>query len=220
MPFSLPDPATRHPIILPGGQPHEGTVFLRAMIDHPRIEVGDYTYASTFDAPRDWASQLAPYLFPFSVETLRIGKFCQIAHGVRFITSSANHEARGPSTFPFAIFDSGSTPQDQPDIRDTVIGHDVWLGFEATVLPGTTIGNGAIIGAGAVIGGTVPDYAVVTGNPGRVRRMRFDDLEIAQMNRLAWWDWPPDHIAAARPILQAGKVRALAAYAQDNGLKD
>ncbi|WP_425099206.1 CatB-related O-acetyltransferase [Tropicibacter sp. S64] len=212
MPFSLPAAQLAHPITLPDGTLHKGTVYLKTVIDHPRMSVGDYTYASDFGAVEDWASHLAPYLFPFSQERLTIGKFCQIAHGVRFIGSSANHETRGPSTFPFAVFDPETMLGYQPDTRDMTIGHDVWLGYGALVLPGATIGNGVIVGAGSVVRGTIPDYAVVTGNPGRVVRMRYSESEIASLNRLAWWDWAPEKIAAARHLLERGDVAALLAF--------
>ncbi|SMX42130.1 CatB-related O-acetyltransferase [Maliponia aquimaris] len=209
MPFSLPDAARPHPITLPDGTPHGGTVHLKAVIDHPRFEVGAHSYASDFDPPQDWATRLAPYLFPFSQERLSLGKFCQVAHGVRFLTSSANHATDGLTTYPFAVFDPDSMTGYQPDTRDTVIGHDVWLGYGALVLPGARIGNGVIVGAGAVVRGTVPDYAVVTGNPAQVVRLRFTPAEIATLNALAWWDWHDDTIAAARPALECGDVAAL-----------
>ncbi len=101
----LPDPQRRYPVTLPDGSEHAGTVFLSRAIDHPAFKVGDYTYASDFDPPQDWAGRLAPYLFANSREKLRIGRFCQIAHGVRFITSSANHAMGGLTTFPLPIFD-------------------------------------------------------------------------------------------------------------------
>ena len=101
---SFPSPDTRHPIVLADGTPHAGSVFLRAAIDHPRIAVGDYTYASAHHPPDDWAARLAPYTYAFSPERLQIGRFCQIAGGVTFITFSANHRHDGFSTFPFAIF--------------------------------------------------------------------------------------------------------------------
>ena len=164
-PFALPDATRRHPITLPDGTPHLGTVFLKNVVDHPRFVVGDYTYASDFDPPEDWAARLAPFLFPFSQEWLTIGKFCQIAHGVRFIGSSANHATDGLTTFPFAVLDPAAMTGYQPDTRDMTIGHDVWLGYGAMVLPGARIGNGVIVGAGAVVRGSIPDYAVVTGNP-------------------------------------------------------
>ncbi|WP_370312627.1 CatB-related O-acetyltransferase [Sagittula sp.] len=208
-PFALPDASRRHPITLPDGTPHLGTVFLKNVVDHPRFVVGDYTYASDFDPPEDWAARLAPFLFPFSQEWLTIGKFCQIAHGVRFIGSSANHATDGLTTFPFAVLDPAAMTGYQPDTRDMTIGHDVWLGYGAMVLPGARIGNGVIVGAGAVVRGSIPDYAVVTGNPASVVRMRFPDDVIARLNALAWWDWAPERIARARPALEAGDVAAL-----------
>lgn len=205
----LPDPTNAFPITLPDGSKHAGTVLLAAVIDHPKLVVGDYTYASDFTPPEDWASHLAPYLFPFSQETLRIGKFCQIAHGVRFITASANHAMDGLSCYPFPVF--GHTVPDgyQPDKRDTTIGHDVWLGYGAMVLPGASIGHGAIIGAGAVVRGHVPPYGIVTGNPGTVVKKRFDDATIAQLLDIAWWNWPKDKIDRAIPAIMAGAVGTL-----------
>ena len=126
-----------------------------------------------FEPPQDWAQCLAPYLFPGSAEKLIIGKFCQIAHGVRFITASANHATQGLSCYPFQIFDLPNYTGSQPDVRDTVVDHDVWIGYGAMILPGAQIGHGAIIGAGAVVRGTVPPYAIVTGNPGTVSQIPF-----------------------------------------------
>lgn len=210
--MSFPDPARAHPIVLPDGTLHKGTAFLKPLIDHPQFEVGDFTYASDFAPPSDWAAHLAPYLFEFSSERLTIGRYCQIAHGVRFITSSANHAMGGPTTFPFPVFDPETRAGYQPDIRDTVIGHDVWLGYGALVLPGARIGNGAIIGAGSVVRGTVPDYAVITGNPGTIARMRFDGATIARLNALAWWNWPIEAVHAAQATLMEGTIDALEAF--------
>ena len=209
----FPDPETRNPLILPDGKAHAGTVFLKAVIDHPRFIVGDYSYASATHPPEDWAVQLAPYLFPTSDEKLILGKFCQIADGAVFITASANHRRNGFSTYPFAVFDH-ATAEGRPSLPewsgpDTVLGHDVWLGKDARVLPGARIGNGVIVGAGAVVGGTVPDYAVVAGNPGRVVKMRFEAATIARLNALAWWDWPIEHIVAHEAAICGGNLAAL-----------
>lgn len=211
--MKMPDPSRAYPIQLPDGSDHKGTVFLSEVIEHPNIEVGAFTYASDDEPPSDWAARLAPYLFSFSSERLVIGKFCQIARGVRFITSSANHAMDGLTTFPFPVFDRDVRAEYQPDTRDTVIGHDVWLGYGALVLPGARIGNGAIIGAGAVVRGVVPDFAVATGNPATVLRMRYADDTIARLNRLAWWDWPAERVAVARGALLSGDIDALEALA-------
>lgn len=206
------DPNTLHPVLLPDGTPHRGTVFLKPALSHPRIEVGAYSYASAHHPPEDWAACLAPYLYPFSPERLAIGKFCQIASGVQFITASANHRHDGITTFPFMIF-GGGDPAGRPSMpapgRDTIVGHDVWIGSGATILPGAQIGNGVIIGAGAVVSGRVPSYSVVAGNPGRVVRTRFDDVTVARLERLAWWDWPIDAILSAEAEICGGDINAL-----------
>ena len=205
----LPDQTRRYPITLPDGSEHKGTVFLSQAIDHPRFEVGEFTYASDFDAPEDWAARLAPYLFPFSQERLVLGKFCQIAHGVRFITSSANHAMDGLTCFPFQVFDPAGMSGFQPDTRDTIIGHDVWIGYGAMILPGARIGNGGVIGAGAVVRGEVPPYAIVTGNPAEVRRFRFEEAVVARLQALQWWDWPAEQITKAQDALISGYIEAL-----------
>jgi virginiamycin A acetyltransferase len=197
---------------MPDGSTHPGTVFLKPAIDHPRWEVGDYSYASAHAPPTDWAAHLAPYLFDFSPETLVIGKFCQIADGALFVTASANHRHDGFSTFPFAIFGGGPVAE-RPSMpgpgRDTVIGHDVWIGTRATILPGARIGSGCIIGAGAVVGGTIPPYSVVSGNPGRVVRPRFDAATVDRLLEIAWWDWPIDRVLAAEAAICGADLAVL-----------
>lgn len=215
-PQRLPDPLTLHPIVLPDGTTHPGTVLLRAAIDHPNIEIGAYAYASDFDAPEDYAAHLAPYLYPGAPEHLIIGPFVQIAHGVRLITASANHPLGGLSTYPFRIYDMSTTGPYLDEVArrgDTVIGPDVWLGFEARVMPGVTIGAGAIIAACAVVTRDVPPYAVVAGNPARVVKMRFDEVVIARLLHLAWWDWPVEVILRALHALEAGDIDELTAFA-------
>ena len=207
----LPDPNDPYPIMLADGQVSRATVFLKPLIAQDNFEVGAYTYASDRSAPSDWAATLAPYLYPGAPGGLRIGRFCAIAEGTRFITAGANHATAGITPYPFPIFDAPQRATYQPDRRDTVIGHDVWFGHGSTVMAGAQIGHGAIIGAGAVVRGEVPAYAVVTGNPGRVHHMRFDPEAVARLLALAWWDWPADVIAAAQPALQAADIAALEA---------
>lgn len=210
-------PRRTWPIAKPDGAPDKSVVLLSAVIDHPNIVVGARAYAHDPAAPTDWAAQLAPYLFAGAPETLVIGKFCQIAAGVRFITASADHPRRGLSTYPFAAFDPARLAEAQADAGDgpidTRVGHDCWLGRDAMILPGARIGHGVIVGARAVVTGAVPDYAIVAGNPARILKMRFADHDIATLLRLAWWDWPDDRIDAALPILERGDVAALARFA-------
>lgn len=212
MPGKFPDAQTRHPLTLPDGEIHQGTVFLKAVLNHPRIAAGDYSYASSDTPPDDWARRLAPYLFADSAESLKIGKFCQIADGVVFVTASANHRYDGFSTFPFAVFDGGfdeSRPSLPDAGRDTVVGNDVWIGRDACILPGVRIGDGAIIGAGAVVAGVISPYTVMVGNPARAVRQRFDGPTIESLQKIAWWDWPIERILACEAAICGADLAAL-----------
>ena len=90
--------------------------------------------------------------YPFIGDKLIIGKFCAIAEGARFIMNGANHAMSGFSTYPFNIFGHGWEQGFDPktwsqEVRgDTVVGNDVWIGMEAVIMPGVTIGHGAIVG--------------------------------------------------------------------------
>lgn len=212
MPFL--DAARRHPLVFPDGTVHPNMVHLNQVIDHPNIQIGDFTYANDFDPPGDagWASRLAPYLYPGAPERLVIGRFCQIAHGVRFITASANHAMQGLTTYPFPVFDPAGIASYRDSftgLPDTEIGHDVWIGHGAMILPGARIGCGATIGAGAVVAGEVAPYAIVAGNPARLIRYRLPEATIARMLQIAWWDWPPEQIEQALPALMAADPDAL-----------
>lgn len=221
MPFPF-DPALRHPMRFADGRENPGIVHLARAIDHPNIEVGEYTYANDFDPPAEeaggWAARLAPYLYPGAPERLVIGRYGQIAHGARFITASANHAMTGISTFPFGIFDAeriASMTAPGRSLPDTVIGPDCWIGHGALILPGARLGAGVIVGAGAVVAGSVPDYAVVAGNPARILRRRFAPEIIERLMALRWWDWEPERVRAAEPALAAGDVLALAGMAPE-----
>lgn len=209
----LPDAKARHPLVFPDGTVHRQLVNLAAVIDHPNWQVGRHAYANDFDPPEDWAARLAPYLHAGASERLVIGPFCQIAHGARFITASANHPMEGLTTYPFSIFDRDAIALYRggfAGLPDTVIGPDCWIGHGALILPGARLGAGVIVGAGAVVSGTVPPYAVVAGNPARILRHRFPAAEVETLLDLAWWDWDDDALAAAMPYLASGDLAALA----------
>ena len=195
-----PDPDALHPV---AGQPR--VVFLRPLVKAQNIEVGEFTYYDHPERALDFEQDAV--LYGFGPERLIIGRFCAIAAGVRFLMGGANHADQGPSTFPFGIFGS---PWDHtmdlvlgaPSRGDTVIGHDVWLGYGALVLPGVSVGHGAVIAAASVVTADVPPYAVVAGNPARVVRHRYDEQDVQRLLRAAWWDWPIQAIAEhAREIM-------------------
>ncbi|WP_283435048.1 CatB-related O-acetyltransferase [Neorhodopirellula lusitana] len=212
------DPTTKYPMVMPDGTVIKTVVHLNQVIDHPRIEIGDFTYFGHLEELEDYASFIAPFLFPLSLERLCIGKFCQFAHGVRFITSSANHDMSGFSTYPFRNFMmSEATTSD--DIRamfevpgrkgDTVIGNDVWIGTEALVMPGVNIGDGAIIAARAVVAKDVPPYTIVAGNPAKPVRNRFDEQVTNRLLDLRWWDWPVKKIEGNLDAIANADIEAL-----------
>lgn len=206
-----PDPNTLHPLAH-----HHRLVFLKNLITRPNIIVGDYTYYDDLEDPANFERNVL-YHFDFLGDRLIIGKFCALASGVKFIMNGGNHETAPISTYPFAIFGGGWEQlmqgldyQDKyPSKGDTVVGHDVWIGHAATILPGVHIGNGAIVATQAVVTRDVPDYAIVAGDPAQVVRYRFEAETIARLNRLAWWDWPAEKITRHLALLNAADVAAL-----------
>ncbi|MEN3147735.1 CatB-related O-acetyltransferase [Neorhizobium sp. IRAMC:178] len=205
----LLDATATHPITLPDGSLYRDTVYLKNVVDHPRMEIGDFSYYTHSGEPEETAGILAPYLFHGSRERLVIGKFVQIARGSYFITSSANHPMTGFTTYPFRIFKPETFGYKDLPVRDTIVGHDVWIGHNAAIMPGVTIGHGAIIAAASVVTRDVPPYAVVGGNPAGLIRMRFPDEIVTELLGLAWWDWPIDKIEAKLPALERGDLEAL-----------
>lgn len=200
---TLLDPTKKYPMVMPDGSEIKTVVHLNQVIDHPRMEIGDFSYFGHFEVLQDYAGYLAPYLFPLSPEKLVMGKYCQIAHGVRFITSSANHFMGGFSTYPFNNF--RMTPQTtMEEIQamfqvserkgDTIIGNDVWIGMEAVVMPGVKIGDGAIIGARSVVVKDVEPYTIVGGNPAKPLKKRFNDGTIKTLLDIQWWNWPVEKV--------------------------
>jgi len=174
--------------------------YLKNFITSPNIEVGDYTYYDDPDGPEHFEKNVL-YHFDFIGDKLIIGKFCAIAKDVTFIMNGANHQSTGFSTYPFFIFGNGwekSAPQpgDLPFKGNTKIGNDVWIGYNATIMPGVKIGSGAIIASKSVVTNDVPAYAVVGGNPAKIIKQRFDNKTINALLSIAWWDWSSDKITA------------------------
>ncbi|MCV3297483.1 Vat family streptogramin A O-acetyltransferase [Pantoea ananatis] len=205
-----PDPTAPHPL---AGFPQ--VCFIKNTVRNPNIIVGDYTY---YDDPLDAENfeRNVLYHYPFIGDKLIIGKFCAIAKGAQFIMNGANHKMSGISTYPFQIFGNGwekvmPGEGDLPYKGDTVIGNDVWIGYEALIMPGVHVGNGAIIASRSVVTSDVPAYTVVGGNPAKPVRARFAPEVVAQLESLAWWDQSPAWITAHLGQIVSGDVEALLA---------
>lgn len=192
------------------------TVYLKHVVTNPNIQIGDYTMYNDFvHDPRQFEKNNVLYQYPINGDSLRIGKFCSIACGAKFLFASANHTQTSVSTYPFPIFfeewdlDIGDVMSAWDHKGDIVIGNDVWIGYEAVVMAGVTIGNGAIIGARAVVTKDVPPYTIVGGVPAREIRRRFSDDVIARLLELKWWDWPAEQIQRNIKNIQAGRLDLL-----------
>ena len=188
----IPDPNQTFP--LPN---YNRLCFLKNIIKNPNIEVGDYTYYDDFDNVENFEKNVK-YHFDFIGDKLIIGKFCMIASNATFIMNGANHLTDAITSYPFAIFGqdwaNAMDNKTYPLKGDIVIGNDVWIGYNATILTGVTIGHGAIIAANATVTKDVEPYSIVGGNPAQLIRKRFPDQTIAKLLELAWWDWDLDKI--------------------------
>ena len=193
------------------------TVYLKNVIRGENIEVGDYTIYNDFaHDPQEFERNNVLYHYPVNGDKLKIGKFCSIACGAKFLFTSANHAMRPLSTYTFPIFFE-EWGLDVSEIRsawdnkgDTVIGNDVWIGYEAVVMPGVKIGNGAIVGTRALVTKDVPPYTIVGGVPAKPIRKRFDDITIEKLESLCWWDWDKEKIKRSIAVIQSGDIEALA----------
>ena len=189
------------------------TVYLKNVITRPSIEVGDYTmYNDYVRDPREFEKNNVLYHYPVNGDRLKIGRFCSIACGAKFIFTSANHALGSLSTYPFPIFfeEWGLDPKDISSAWDNKgdieVGNDVWIGYEAVILSGVKIGDGAIIGARAVVTKDVEPYAIVGGVPAKQIRKRFDDDTIDKLMKLRWWDMDEEAIRRSIGAIKAGDV--------------
>lgn len=187
-------------------------VYLQDVVTGPNIEVGAYTIYNDFvHDPRDFERNNVLYHYPVNGDRLKIGKFCSVACGAKFLFTSGNHSLRSLSTYTFPIFYEqwGLDPKNIRDAWDNkgdiVIGNDVWIGYEAVILSGVTVGDGAVIGTRAVVTKDVPPYTIVGGVPARPIRRRFDPQTIARLEELRWWDWEEERIARNLSAIQSGR---------------
>lgn len=179
--------------------------YVRPTINNPNIIVGDFTYFSDTDFEKH-----VLHHYDFNGDRLIIGKFCQIAAGVTFIMNGANHQMNSATTYPFYIMTGWAqtppTNEDLPIKGDTVIGNDVWIGQNATLLPGVHVGDGAIIGLGSIVSRDVEPYTIVAGNPAKPIRKRFDNETIELLLRLQWWNKDIHEIQKLIPLLTNSNI--------------
>lgn len=190
--MNIPDPNTVFPLAN-----YDKLCFLKNYINNPNIEVGDYTYYDDFEDVSNFEKNVK-YHFDFIGDKLFIGKFCMIASSATFIMNGGNHLTEATSAYPFAIF--GGAWKHAMDGKsyqtkgDTIVGNDVWIGHNATIMPGVTIGDGAIIATKAVVTKNVEPYTIVGGNPAKPIKKRFSDDIISKLLELKWWDWDIEKI--------------------------
>lgn len=172
--------------------------FLKNIITNPNIIVGDYTYYDDFEDAMNFEKNVK-YHYDFLGDKLIIGKFCMIAPSVTFIMNGANHSMNGITSYPFSLFGNGwerimPTMADLPIKGDTIIGNDVWIGMNVTIMPGVHIGDGAIIATNSTVTKDVAPYVIVGGNPAVVIRNRFSDPKIKELLEMQWWNWDIEKI--------------------------
>lgn len=182
------------------GFPRSNWFFTNREKRYADYDIGDWTYG-------------APTVVRWGTHTrLKIGKFCSIADGVTILLGG-EHRTDWISTYPFNKFlDLAQTVEGHPGTKgDVVIQNDVWIGANTTILSGVTIHNGAVVGAGSLVCKDVPPYAVVAGNPARQIRLRFAENLVAELVKIAWWDWPIEKIRVAVPLLLSDGVESFIA---------
>lgn len=163
------------------------------------IEIGEYTYYSdNKNSPEKFYNNIEHH-YEFMGDKLIIGKFCAIAEGIKFIMNGANHRMDGITTYPFNIFGGGwekitPTVEQLPFRGDTVIGNDVWIGQNVTIMPGVKIGDGAIIAANSTIVKNVEPYTIHGGNPAKFIKKRFSDQKVEFLLMIQWWNWDEEKI--------------------------
>jgi len=189
----------------------KNTCNLREVVTKPNIEVGEYTYYHDFDDPLQFQDKNVLYHYPVNNDRLIIGKFCSIAHGAKFLFNGGNHKRTACVNYPFAIFGEQwkhelSIADSWDNKGDIVVGNDVWIGFEALIMAGVTIGDGARVGSRAIVTRDVSAYGVVAGAPAKLIRKRFPDKDIELLEEIQWWDWPEERIKRDLDLLMGDVV--------------
>ena len=217
--MTWPKPNEKFPI-----PAYKGLGFLKNFIQDPNIIVGDYTYYDDPEGVENFEKNVL-YRSPMIENKLIIGKFCAIATGVKFIMNGANHKIDGISTYPFGIFGSERMESLQRSQNwdwkktleliqwvnkwDTIIWNDVWIGYNATILPGIKIWDWAIIWANATVTKDVEPYSIVWWNPAKIIRYRFDQETINILQEIQWRNWDIQKITENLDIILGNDILKL-----------
>ncbi|MGL6197296.1 MAG: CatB-related O-acetyltransferase [Lachnospiraceae bacterium] len=192
------------------------TIYLKNVITNPNITVGDYTIYNDFvNDPMLFEKHNVLYHYPINHDKLSIGKFCSIACGAQFLFNSANHTLTSLSTYPFPLLfeewglDIKDVSTAWDNKGDIVVGNDVWIGYEAVIMAGVTIGDGAIIGSRAVVTKDVPPYTIAGGVPAKPIKKRFEEETISYLLEIQWWNWPKAKIAQNIDVIKSGCIEQL-----------
>lgn len=191
---------------------------LEEQVTNPNIIVGKYSYYSGYSHGHSF-DDCARYLMPDrdDVDKLIIGSYCSIATGVSFIMAgNQGHNHEWISSFPFAFMNEvpefAAAQNGYQPAGDTVVGNDVWIGAEAMIMPGITIGDGSVIGSRALVTKNVAPYTVIGGNPAKEIKKRFSEKEISMLLEMKWWTWDLQDFKGAMPLLCATDIEALYKY--------
>jgi virginiamycin A acetyltransferase len=172
--------------------------YTRNFPQYIKYSVGKYTYGAPI--VKDWHQG----------STLKIGNFCSIAENVNILLGG-NHPTDWISSFPFGVVfdDFKERHYSQPEKLskgDVIIGDDVWIGINATILSGVTIGDGAIIAAHSNVTKNVEPYAIVGGNPAKLIKKRFSDEAISKLLVIKWWNWEIDKIKDNLDLILSDRI--------------
>ena len=146
--------------------------------DYPMVTLGDGSYIVE-----------SKVSYGAYTNHILIGKYSSIAHDVKFVIG-VNHDYKNVTMYPFILRCNHS----EINGNQIIIGNDVWIGQNCTLMGGIRIQDGAVIGAGSVVANDVPAYSIVVGNPARVVKYRFDEPLIRKLLKIKWWHWSSEKI--------------------------
>ena len=143
-----------------------------------------------------------PYIVRAVSSTVVIGNYCSFGRNCSIIPchahlpSSKKDERFFISTYPISGHRGWKQKRFVSHKKENfvIIGNDVWVGINTTILAGVKIGNGAVIGAGAVVTHSIPPYAIAAGVPARILRYRYTEEQRAMLLKIAWWNWSDEKI--------------------------